>query len=99
MSLNVELTNTGRACHGADAILLLAIVVPYLRCVIVMDTMINCSTYRNSFGIVAPQTEWIKNLFTMAANKLDSLIADKNVAKSPARIHDLGIEALNENTD
>ena len=41
----------------------------------------------------------MKNLFTTAANKLESLIAAKNVAKSQALIHDLGLEALNENAD
>ena len=43
--------------------------------------------------------EWMKSLFTTAAHKLESLIAAKNVAKSQALIHDLGLEALNENAD
>ena len=53
----------------------------------------------HTFGILARQYERMKNLFTTAANKLDSLIAAKNVAKSQALIHDHGFEALNENAD
>ena len=53
----------------------------------------------HTFGILARQYEWMKNLFTTAAHKLESLIAAKNVAKSQALIHDLGLEALNENAD
>ena len=54
---------------------------------------------RDAHGILARHYEWMKNLFTTAANKLESLIAAKNVAKSPDLIHDLGLEALNENAD
>lgn len=53
----------------------------------------------HTFGILARQYEWMKNLFTTAAQKLESLIAAKNVAKSQNLIHDLGLEALNENAD
>ena len=53
----------------------------------------------HAFGILARQYEWMKNLFTTAAQKLESLIAAKNVAKSQSLIHDLGLEALNENAD
>ena len=51
------------------------------------------------FGIQARQYEWMKNLYATAAQKLAALIAAKNVAKSQALIHDLGLEALNENAD
>ena len=53
----------------------------------------------HTFGILARQYDWMKNLFTTAAQKLESLIATKNVAKSQNLIHDLGLEALNENAD
>ena len=53
----------------------------------------------HTFGILARQYEWMKNLFTTAAQKLESLIAARNVTKSQALIHDLGLEALNENAD
>ena len=53
----------------------------------------------HTFGILARQYEWMKNLFTTAAKKLESLIAARNVTKSQALIHDLGLEALNENAD
>ncbi len=51
------------------------------------------------FGILARQYEWMQNLFTTAATKLETLIAAKNIERSQALIHDLGLEALNENAD
>lgn len=51
------------------------------------------------FGILARQYEWMQNLFSTAAKKLEALIAAKNIERSQALIHDLGLEALNENAD
>ena len=51
------------------------------------------------FGILARQYEWMQNLFSTAAKKLEALIATKNIERSQALIHDLGLEALNENAD
>ena len=53
----------------------------------------------HTFGILARQYDWMKNLFTTAAKKLESLIAAGDVTKSQSLIHDLGLEALNENAD
>ena len=53
----------------------------------------------HTFGMLARQYDWMKNLFTTAGTKLESLIAAKNVVRSQSLIHDLGLEALNENAD
>ncbi len=53
----------------------------------------------HNFGILARQYEWMKNLFSTAAGKLVSLIAGGNAKKSQVLLHDLGLEALNENAD
>ena len=53
----------------------------------------------HTLGTQARQYDWMNNLFTTAANKLDSLIAAKHVSKSKALIYDLGLEALHENAD
>ena len=45
------------------------------------------------------QYEWMSHLFTTAAKKLETLIAAKSIERSQALIHDLGLEALNENAD
>ncbi len=53
----------------------------------------------HTFGMLARQYDWMKNLFTTAGTKLESLIAARNVVRSQSLIHDLGLEALNENAD
>jgi len=51
------------------------------------------------FGILVRQYDWMLNLFATAAKKLESLIATKNIPRSQALLHELGLEALNEKAD
>ncbi len=53
----------------------------------------------HTYGILARQYEWMKNLFATAKSRLETHLANKNTSQSQRLIHELGLEALNENAD
>ena len=53
----------------------------------------------HTYGILARQYEWMKNLFTTARDRLETHLAEPNPARAQRLIHELGLEALNENAD
>lgn len=53
----------------------------------------------HTFGILARQYQWMRNLFATAKEKLDQHQAVQDTSRAHSLIHELGLEALNENAD
>ena len=66
---------------------------------LVLATLVEEIAEYHTFGILARQYEWMKNLFATAQTKLTTHIANRDTKQAQSLLHEVGLEALNENAD